>query len=423
MTATAYQRQRLHEEAAHAFSKARLDLVLDHPFFGALALRLRPIADESCNVAWTDGRRLGINPESFLALSAEQRKGLIAHEVLHCANGHPWRQDARDHESWARACDKAINWVIEQAGLELPDGCALPNAGEENQAAEVIYAAMMRNPKGDGEGDGQGDSTGADNTFTDPGGIRSPESPNGKEGQGDGQDGDGDGDGVGQESKKDGAATSETVKEQLENSWKIATVQAALMAKSRGELPGGIEQLIDLVKKPPIDWRAELRRFMQQQAKNDYSWTRPNTRYLARGLYLPALRDEQMGPIVVAYDTSGSISAEELQKFNDEAASVIEEVKPEYTLVLQADARVNDARRFERGDSFEPLPLKGRGGTNFCPVFEHLEKEGIIPACLIYLTDLEGLMPPAPPDFPVLWVCTTDREADWGETIRLDVHS
>src|SRR5258707_1341229 len=137
------------EEAASALSKARLDLVLDHPFFGALALRLRPVVDETCEVAWTDGVRLGINPDTFLSLNSQQRVGLIAHEVLHCANGHPWRKDSRDDESWGRACDRAINGIIIEAGMELSDGCEMPRVLEEGQAAEGIYAAMMRAPRCD----------------------------------------------------------------------------------------------------------------------------------------------------------------------------------------------------------------------------------------------------------------------------------
>jgi predicted metal-dependent peptidase len=417
-----WEKQRVIEDASNALSKARLDLVLDHPFFGSLALRLKPVVDETVTLAWTDGVRLGINPAPFLALTPAKRMGLIAHEVLHCANGHPWRMDARDEEGWGRACDKAINGILVEAGFDLPEGGCMPAPHEKDQAAEVIYAAMMRGPKGGKKNQpGQGEG---EEQFTDPGAIRAPESPNKGKGKdkGNGQSQDGEGDGDPSEQGQAPAPMSEAEKEQLENDWKIATVQAAMMAKSRGSLPGGIEQLVDLVKKPPIDWRAELRRFMQAHANNDYSWTRPNPRYMARGLYLPALKNEEMGPVVFAYDTSASITPVEIQKFNDEAESVIEEVKPEYTLVLQADARVNDVQRFEKGDSYTPATVKGRGGTNFCPVFEYVEKEGIRPACLIYVTDLEGPYPPVAPDYPVLWVCTTAREAKWGETIRLDIH-
>jgi predicted metal-dependent peptidase len=418
------QRSQLVEEAADALSKARLDLVLDHPFFGALALRLRPVVDWDCDTAWTDGVRLGINPETFMGLTAEQRKGLIAHEVLHCANGHPWRRDSRDEEGWGRACDRAINKIITDAGMELWGDCEMPSVLEEGQSAEVIYAAMQRKPQG--QGDQPGDGEGESEKFSDPGAMKTPEGGDGdgkSKDKSQGQSQDGEGDGAGQESKESSSSISATAKEELDNAWKIATIQAAMMAKSRGELPGGIENLIDLVKRAPLDWRAELRRFMQQQAKNDYSWTKPHTRYLARGLYLPALRSEEMGPVVVAVDTSGSISEAEFQKFMDETKSVIEEANPEFTLVMQADAQVNDVKRFERGDFFVPPPVKGRGGTNFNPVFEHVEREGIQPACLIYLTDLEGPYPAIPPDYPVLWVCSTDKEADWGETIRLDIHS
>ena len=53
------------KEALDAFVKARAGLVLDQPFFGALALRLTPLPDRSVTTAWTDGAHLGFNPDWF----------------------------------------------------------------------------------------------------------------------------------------------------------------------------------------------------------------------------------------------------------------------------------------------------------------------------------------------------------------------
>jgi predicted metal-dependent peptidase len=414
--------QYLNDDALKAVSRARLDLVLDHPFFGSLALRLKPVIDPSCYVAWTDGIKLGINPDRFMALTEKQRIGLIAHEVLHCTNGHPWREGNRDHETWGRACDRAINHVLLQAGFELPENGELPTPEQQGQSAEMIYSALQREQQqqqcgqdGQQQQDGDDQQGGQGGGKPDAGAIRKPEAGDDGEGQGDDQNG-AEGEGSAQ------TAGQPVDLDQLEHDWKVATVQAAAMSKSRGSLPGGAAEMIEQANRAKIDWRAELRRFMQQVAKDDYSWRRPNARYMARGLYLPALHSEQMGPVVVAIDTSGSVSNEELAAFMAETAAVVDECKPEFTVMIQADACVNRVDRFERGDQFTVPPACGRGGTDFRPVFDHVDREDLQPACLIYLTDLYGPYPTVAPDYPVMWVCTNNQQASWGDTVPLDIH-
>lgn len=71
----------------------------------------------------------------------------------------------------------------------------------------------------------------------------------------------------------------------------------------------------------------------------------------------------------------------------------------------------------------EPIELKavGGGGTDFRPVFEHIEDNRMEPRCLIYLTDLAGKFPDEEPAFPVLWAATTDRTPPFGEKLRIFV--
>ena len=79
-------------------SKQRTALVLDQPFFGALALRLKVIEDPSCKTFWTDSVSIGYNPAYLASLNDLETRGVLAHEVLHVANGHCWRQGDRDPE-------------------------------------------------------------------------------------------------------------------------------------------------------------------------------------------------------------------------------------------------------------------------------------------------------------------------------------
>jgi predicted metal-dependent peptidase len=178
-------------------------------------------------------------------------------------------------------------------------------------------------------------------------------------------------------------------------------------------------QAVDQVTKPRIDWRALLRRFVQRSATADYSWQMPNRRYIASGLYLPEIRSESMPLLVVAVDSSASTQSV-LPIFKAELQSIVEECQPDATIVIMADAAVQRVDRFERGEPIE-FNLEGLGGTDFRPVFQHVEREQLAPACLIYLTDGDGCYPEEAADYPTLWAITTpDSQAPWGETVNID---
>lgn len=395
-----------HDAAREAVLKARTALVLDQPFFGALALRLKIVADPSCDTLWTDGVSLGYKPRYVESITHAELKGWVAHEVLHCTNGHVWRKGARNHDKWNAAADYAINPIILGAGMVLvPD--ALDGTPYQGMSAEEIYARL---PDGQNGGD-TGEQGGSGGGYQD--------SDTGQNQGGNDKD-------SGDE-KKDkpvwggevrDAPNADTTDE-LAAQWHQATLQAAQAAKAMGQLPAGLERLIEEIKHPPQDWRAILRRFVQSSMADDYSWKMPNTRFLFAGLYMPALKSESLPPIVVAVDTSGSIDEATLSAFAAEINAIAEEAQPEAVHVVYCDAGINGERRFERDDLIT-LESMGGGGTDFRPVFEWVEQEGIIPACLIYLTDLEGTFPEMPPDYPVLWGATSRWEAPWGETVRVN---
>ena len=69
--------------AAQKMVKARANLVMGHPFFGALALRLKMIEDPSIKTASCDGTSIRYNPKFVDKLPLSKVQGLIAHEVMH----------------------------------------------------------------------------------------------------------------------------------------------------------------------------------------------------------------------------------------------------------------------------------------------------------------------------------------------------
>ena len=398
-------------EAMKRMIAVRTTLILDQPFWGTLALQLQLQEDATCETAWVDGQTLGFNPQFVNDLPRAQREALFAHEVGHCMLGHPWRRAGRDSPQWNEACDRALNPVLRDAKFILPDGAYFEfDPTHKGKSAEWIFNRLPRPLPGDGEQGKDGDNGKPGN--------------NGQPGD-DEQNGDEDDDAPSFGEVRDAPTSSQEDDEEeipTEEQWKQVVQQAAKLAAGQGKLPAGLARLAEQAVEPRVDWRSVLRRFVQETAHSDYSWTQPNTRYLVHGLYLPALRSREVGPLLVAIDTSGSIDNTLLAIFGAELQSIAEELQPRRVHVMYCDARLQREDVFEREDVIELHP-QGGGGTDFRPVFEALPNLEEPPVCILYLTDLRGTFPLQAPELPVLWV-TTQRDANravpFGEIVMVD---
>jgi predicted metal-dependent peptidase len=145
-----------------------------------------------------------------------------------------------------------------------------------------------------------------------------------------------------------------------------------------------------------------LREFVAGHARNDYSWVRPNRRFIARGLYLPGLHSEELGDVVLAVDTSGSIGERLLGAFAAEANAVLAAYDCAVT-VLYHDTDVQKVQHWHSADGPLILDPVGGGGTSHACVFDWIDRAGLAPACVVCLTDLETEFPATAPAAPVLW--------------------
>ncbi len=404
------------DKTAKKMTAARAGLVLDEPFFGVLALRLRFEPDPTCKTLWVDGRSLGYNPEFAAEQSTTKLKASIAHAVMHCACGHPWRRDLRDAGQWNTACDKAVNPILRDAGFALPDG-AIIDSTVEGKSAEWIYDRM---PEPDEKEDGGGAS--GDDGGSDGGGAWEgvPTEPDMGHQCDEGAHSMGEPEPSPQGEVRD--APPEAAEENVtEVDWNIAVQHTARVAAAQGKLPAGAARFAEGAAKPTIDWRSALRRFVSEVTASDYTWTRPNPRYIARGLYMPKLHAEEMGPMVIAIDTSGSIDSVLLGQFADEVRAIIDEANPVRVHVMYCDAKLQRTDTFEREDlvGFDSLDPVGGGGTSFTPVFDAIEAMDEPPVCAVYLTDLMGLFPKEPPEVPTLWATTIKLPVPFGEVLPI----
>jgi predicted metal-dependent peptidase len=208
-----------------------------------------------------------------------------------------------------------------------------------------------------------------------------------------------------------------------EAEWKVAVVQAAKAAQMRGKLPGDLQAMAGEAVRPVVDWRAVLHRFAQPSSPADYSFATPNRRYLHLGFYLPSLHTPAVGDAVFVRDSSGSVFDETQAQFDAEILSVFHTLKPARLIVMDCDTRVTQVQVFERGDSPEIKPVRGGGGTAFTDPFNRVAADGLNPAFLVYLTDMDGSFPASSPHYPVLWASTTPltraRRAPFGETVEV----
>jgi predicted metal-dependent peptidase len=368
--------------------KARAGLVLDQPFFGSLALRMEiKDAGNQIPTIGTDGVMMVYNPEFIKSLTALELKGVLCHEVMHVVLLHHLRREGRDPELWNIAADYAINPILTDADFTLTKGCLLEDRFRDKSADEIYKILLKEQPPKQKQPQGGG-------TNSDPGGC-------------------------GQVMDYPGQP-SEAEKTKAEQMVKMAVIQAAKQAEARGTLPGSIKRVVGELTNPVICWRSLLRRFIQETSRNDFTWSRPNRRFLGHGIYLPSLRSDELKPVCLAIDTSGSIDNQTLNDFASELNSILEEYESKIS-VLYCDTMINKAEEYSRDDL--PLHLKpvGGGGTSFIPPFKWIEKHNKDIACMIYFTDLQCNDFPDQPSYPVLWMQHGDygNDVPFGEIIKL----
>lgn len=354
--------------------KARAQLLMDQPFFGTLALRLKLVQDDdNCDTAATDGTRLVYNSKFIGKLDTVTRKGLIAHEVMHCVFNHMTRRQERDPKVWNVATDLAINTHLLACGFVLPEG-GLVDDQYIDMTAEAIYNKIKDDPP-----------------KPCPWGMVLDA-------------------GVGQVQAGSNAA--------MESEWQVAVTQAAEVAKNAGKLPGSMENFIKDIVKPVVDWRTILWPFCTSLTNDDYSWRKPNRAYISEDEYLPAMYNEAAGHIAVIIDSSGSCE-DYWQQFIGEMAAIHSELRPEQITILHVDTQVAHTEYVMPDDEFPTTPIKGGGGTAFKPAFDYINEYHPDVVAAVYLTDLESDDFGSEPHYPVLWVSTERHEAPWGQTCHI----
>lgn len=375
------------------------------PFWGLLT--------ENCKISVVDGKAKGIptacvdaqgnisfDKDFLKGLSDDQALFVLAHEVGHAAFSHIDRRSTREPFMWNVAIDYAINLLLADNFSDnkyIPSDLLLDRK-YEGMSAEQIYEDIRKNAKkvkvyfmsGDADFDGN-------------------------KADGGGGDGDGDGDSV---IIRDRRAD----KKENEQGWDQAIALAHARAKMQGEMPASLDRAVTDKLQSRVDWREALKQYLRfgvtRILRDHYTFMPPNRRFVHQNIYFPSMYGNNSPKIGFAVDTSGSMGAEEMAV----AIAEIDEIRRQFDCSLylvECDADVHAGRWIGPSESC-PTSFKGGGGTDFRPVFKHLEDSKVPIDIMVYLTDGYGEFGDKP-EMDVLWLTTTNVKPPYGDQIQVGV--
>lgn len=184
---------------------------------------------------------------------------------------------------------------------------------------------------------------------------------------------------------------------------------------NRGSAPGRHWSGIDGGGRAQVDWRRELRHWVGRLGEITPTYQHPPRRYPHLLGIVPGKRRLPKRPrLLVAVDTSGSISDAQLEDF---CAELTKLARGREMWIAEVDSEIQRLYRYRGPISH----VVGRGGTSFRPIFEPTVLHRVRPDLVVYLTDGAGDVPDHPPRVPVLWVLTPggQKPSPWGQEIRL----
>jgi len=177
--------------------------------------------------------------------------------------------------------------------------------------------------------------------------------------------------------------------------------QSKTSAKSYGSLPGQVREMLDSInvkELPLVNWKKVLKLFSESSAKTKIKNTmkRRSKRY---GTF-PGIKVRKMKKLLVAVDTSGSVSVQDIEKFFGEIYHIWK--NGAQVRVVECDTKISNTFDYK---GVAPAFAHGRGGTNFNPPIQYAN-EAYNPDAIVYFTDGFAPIPEIKSRNPMLWIFT-----------------
>lgn len=364
------------EKIYQEISKTLIDLILKEPFYGYFLMNIQKQETTKVSTMAVGTKNniditLYFNVEFWKSLTKDQKLGLCIHETLHLVYHHLLiAKNYANKKIHNIACDLEINQYIDRK--LLPEtGIFLDNFQKEfpklkleaKQGSDYYYKKLMEDPEltqqieqmlGENE-EHHWDLSNLTNEQIN------------------------------------------MIKDQIDH---IISSTVEEVKRKKGNVPGNIKYLLELRKKelPKLDWKRYLRQWVtsNQEAYVKTSRFKPNVFFREN----PSYKWKGKELILLAIDTSGSVSDSELQEF-------LIEINGMHKLnkvfdILCVDTNIQEPYRYNGELS---LKISGRGGTDFDTMLSYFNESKKYTS-MIFFTDGEcGVSVKV--SKPMLWVISS----------------
>lgn len=374
---------------------------------------------------------VSVNPLFCANYKFPEFTGLIIEEIIRMVWLHPAsfsqlnsEKDKSKHELLERASDAAASTIVKRDVRLNPDddyrsnsnGCRLPSTAytptklndecgvksQENMPLDYYYNILNKFKKKGKEGDMPQPSFGMGQGTPNPNGTATQNNQNG------------------QSTHNWEGADKDEVKEQIVSI--VSNAYNSLSEKARGTIPSSVlSQIKALLAPPEINWKQILRK-MVGSVPVPYRKTR--TRLNRRQPYRADLcgkLPKRTVNIVCAFDTSGSMSDDDLKYCMNEVFNIIKVYEGYKVTIIECDAEVQRVYQ-ARSMADVQTKMRGRGGTSFVPVIQYINGDKpyddnkkyplagkFKDALMVYFTDGFGDYEiPKPKTYRNLWVVLHD---------------
>ena len=389
-----------------SLSKASKELMLKEPFYGFFLLMLNKVWDAkrvptACVSKNNINYQLTINPDFWEKLSEPHQMGLLKHELLHIAFNHLTSTfDFSDKKLANIAMDLEINQYILESWLP-EGGLTLATYPELNlqakQGSRYYYKELLRAKQ---EKDKNGTS----------------ECPNFDKHCDEMDQGN---DPANHDTWDEFDDMSEAEKKLIETQvQRVLQEVKEQTLKKQGSIPGEMTDkiIVEVIEKLKFNWREYVRRFAGNSTK---VYTKKLRRKENRRFSdFPGLKIKMRQHMLLAIDTSGSVSNEELKEFMNEIFHIYKQGVD--VTIVQCDTRINSIKQYTGKND---LDIHGRGGTEFDPVIKYFNENLKKFTSLVYFTDGEASAYTKPRG-PILWVLSERshmNESLPGKVIKLEL--
>ena len=387
-----------------SLSKISKELMLKEPYYGFFLIMLNKVWRKDLPTAGVSKNginfQLAINEDFWTGLSEMHQMGLLKHELLHIAFGHLTSfKSFKNHRLANVAMDMEINQYIDKDWLP-EGGIDIDNYEDlnlERKAGCRYYYDKLNQFQDEKDKNGTCGNEGMDKLLDQ---VANGEGPDHS---------------TWEEFENLSEAEQKLIEKQLQ---KVLADAKEQTIKKRGNVPGEIEGviIIEEIVAPKFDWRGYIRRFTGVSTKVFTKKIRrkENRRFSDN----PGLKIKMKQHMLLAIDTSGSVSDSELQEFMGEIHHIYK-VGVDVT-VVQCDTSI---RSIEPYKGKHEINVAGRGGTEFDPVLDYYNANQKKYTSLVYFTDGECYTSVIPKG-NVLWVLSERshmNESLPGKVIKLEL--